>query len=78
MELKTTSLFRGLCPALLFAAFVIGQSSALGAVNFVSGDFNGDTISDLMIVTASGSYEYLGLPGAGFNPNVWVRHDLTL
>ena len=42
------------------------------------GDFNGDGLDDLIIVTAGGSYEYLGLAGGGFTKNVWVRTDLTL
>lgn len=42
------------------------------------GDFNGDGIDDLIIVTTGGSYEYLGLASGGFTPNVWVRNDLTL
>jgi hypothetical protein len=42
------------------------------------GDFNGDGRDDLIIVTAGGSYEYLGLAGGGFTPTSWVRNDLTL
>ncbi|HTA18734.1 MAG TPA: hypothetical protein VK989_05555, partial [Polyangia bacterium] len=42
------------------------------------GDYNGDGTDDLIIVTAGGSYEYLGVTGGGFTPNVWVRNDLTL
>ena len=78
MKLGTTSLLRGLFPAVFFAALVLGQVSALAAVNYVSGDFNGDGIADLIIVTASGSYEYLGLSGGGFRANAWVRNDLPL
>jgi hypothetical protein len=44
----------------------------------ISGDFNGDGVGDLIVVTASGSSEYIGLAGGGFAPNVWVRNDLTL
>jgi hypothetical protein len=42
----------------------------------VSGDFDGDKCSDLIISTASGSYEYLGKSGGGFTADVWVRTDL--
>ena len=56
MKLKTTSLFRGFCPVILFATLVMGQASAFGQVQYVCGDFNGDRISDLIIVTASGSF----------------------
>ena len=50
----------------------------LGNVQYVTGDFNGDGITDLIIVTATGSYEYLGQNNGGFVANVWVRSDLTL
>ncbi len=50
---------------------------ALGAVDYVSGDFNGDGISDLLVVTSTGSSLYLGLRSGGFQPDVWVRPDLT-
>src|ERR1019366_9505046 len=78
MKLTTTSLFRQFCPDVLFAALVMGQTSALAAVNYVPGDFNGDGISDVIIVNAFGSFEYLGVTGGGFTPNVWVRGDLPL
>jgi hypothetical protein len=44
----------------------------------IKGDFNGDGIEDIIIVNASGSYEYTGLASGGFTPNVWVRNDLTV
>jgi hypothetical protein len=46
--------------------------------DYVVGDFNGDQVDDVIIVTASGSYEYTGiLNSGGFVPNVWVRPDLV-
>jgi hypothetical protein len=44
----------------------------------IRGDFNGDGREDVIIVTASGSFEYLGLAGGGFSGNAWVRTDLRL
>jgi len=44
----------------------------------LSGDFNGDGREDVLIVTGSGTYEYLGQAGSGFGQNVWIRKDLTL
>ena len=50
----------------------------LGSATFVAGDYNGDGKTDVIITTANGSYEYTGLLGGGFTPNVWTRTDLTL
>jgi hypothetical protein len=47
-------------------------------VAYVVGDFNGDGTDDLVITTASGSFEYTGLGAGSFTPNVWVRTDLVL
>src|ERR1700722_15060819 len=75
---------RSLLFALLGASPAILSSSPsvppgqLGNVQYVTGDFNGDGIADLIAVTASGSYEYLGQSNGGFGANVWVRNDLTL
>ncbi|HEU4409564.1 MAG TPA: FG-GAP-like repeat-containing protein [Polyangiaceae bacterium] len=44
----------------------------------VRADFNGDGRTDLLVVTASGSYEYLALGNGQFQPNVYVRNDLPL
>jgi len=63
--------------AAILSATPTVPAGQLGAVQYVTGDFNGDGITDLIVVTASGSYEYLGLSGGGFVPNVWVRTDLT-
>jgi hypothetical protein len=49
-----------------------------GAVSYFPGDLTGDGRTDLVITTASGSYEYTGRAAGGFTPNVWVRHDLPL
>jgi hypothetical protein len=36
------------------------------------------TRTDLIITTAGGSYEYLGLAGGGFTPNAWQSTALPL
>jgi hypothetical protein len=51
----------------------------LGNVQYVTGNFDGDFVTDLIIVTASGSSEYLNYgPSIGFVAGAWVRNDLTL
>ncbi len=44
----------------------------------IQADFNRDGKTDLLIVTASGSYVYLARGNGQFQPNVYVRHDLPL
>ncbi|HEX2672705.1 MAG TPA: hypothetical protein VHM25_17600, partial [Polyangiaceae bacterium] len=50
----------------------------LGGVDYAQGDYTGDSKSDVIILTGSGSYEYKGLAAGGFTPDVWVRNDLPL
>jgi hypothetical protein len=50
----------------------------LGNVQYVTGNFDGDFVTDLIIVTATGSYEYLDYGASGFLAGFWVRNDLTL
>ena len=59
------------------SAIVVGTNNTTENQRYW-GDYNGDGIDDLIIVTAGGSYEYLGLPNGGFSRNAWVRTDLTL
>jgi hypothetical protein len=49
------------------------------AAQFYPCDFSGDGATDVIIVTAQGSFEYLGNkgPSGGFTPNVWTRIDLS-
>jgi hypothetical protein len=56
-------LFAMLGSAAILSATPTVPAGQLGAVQYVTGDFNGDSIADLIVVTASGSYEYLGQSG---------------
>ena len=47
-------------------------------MRYVPGDYNGDGRTDLLIITASGTYEYLAVGNGQFQPNVYVRNDLPL
>ena len=51
---------------------------ALAALHHRGSDFNGDGEADLMIVTSSGSYEYLAIGNGQFKSDVNVRNDLPL
>lgn len=58
-------------------------TSALSAPTFTNqqliyGYFNSDEISDLLVVTSSGTTEYLGQPGGGFTVGPFSRPDLKL
>lgn len=64
--------------AILFTTLTIGQASASTPVQYVTGDFNGDGITDLLAVTQTGTYEYLGLARGGFTDSVWSNPYLTL
>ena len=43
-----------------------------------AGDFNGDGRDDMIIVTRSGSFEYLGNADGSFTADAWIRSDLPL
>jgi hypothetical protein len=47
---------------------------------YVVGDYNGDSLDDLMFVNTSGSYLYLGTGSSSspWTPNAWVRNDLPI
>jgi hypothetical protein len=47
------------------------------AIN-VSGDFNGDGVGDLIVVTNRGSFEYLGSKSGGFTGGAWSDSNRTL
>lgn len=48
----------------------------LGNAIFTVGDYNADGVSDVLISTASGTYEYAGQKAGGFQANVWTDTSL--
>ncbi|HTQ06479.1 MAG TPA: VCBS repeat-containing protein [Polyangiaceae bacterium] len=60
----------------------LGKDTAASTLAGVSqgyrGDFNGDGIEDIIVVTGSGTNEYLGQGNGGFSTSKWSQPSLTL